>query len=83
MQNRRSTYSIWSLARHALSGHASRPFAWRAPDSRYDVVIVGGGGHRLVIAHFLARRHGLSSIVCSRKGGSATATLDATNIPVQ
>ncbi len=56
-------YSALALARHALTGTPwSR--AWRAaePRSSYDVVIVGGGGHGLATAYYLAARHGISNV---------------------
>ena len=45
-------YSIFSLARNALSYHRNWPQAWRSPDPKpaYDVIIVGGGGHGLATA---------------------------------
>ena len=56
-------YSAFSLARHALS-NAPWPRAWRAaePKSSYDVVIVGGGGHGLATAHYLAANHGIRNV---------------------
>jgi methylglutamate dehydrogenase subunit A len=56
-------YSAYSLARHALS-NAPWPRAWRAaePKSSYDVVIVGGGGHGLATAHYLAANHGIRNV---------------------
>ena len=56
-------YSAFSLARHALS-NAPWPRAWRAaePQSSYDVVIVGGGGHGLATAHYLAANHGIRNV---------------------
>src|SRR5580658_4158267 len=56
-------YSAFSLARHALS-NAPWPRAWRAaePKSSYDVVIVGGGGHGLATAHYLAVNHGIRNV---------------------
>ncbi|HEX4584809.1 MAG TPA: sarcosine oxidase subunit beta, partial [Burkholderiaceae bacterium] len=44
-----SRYSIFALARNALTGHRNWPQAWRSlqPKRQYDVLIVGGGGHGL------------------------------------
>jgi heterotetrameric sarcosine oxidase beta subunit len=56
-------YSALSLARHALS-NAAWPRAWRTPEpkSSYDVVIIGGGGHGLATAYYLAANHGIKNI---------------------
>jgi len=56
-------YSIFSLARNALTGHKDWPKAWRSPDPRaeYDVLIVGGGGPGLATAYYLAKEHGITN----------------------
>ncbi len=56
-------YSAAALARHALTGKPW-PRAWRAapPKTDYDVVIIGGGGHGLATAYYLAANHGIKRV---------------------
>src|ERR1700745_684013 len=63
-------YSIFSLIREAVAGHRGWPHAWRdaEPKSRYDVVIVGGGGHGLATAYYLAKNHGIRNVAVLEKG---------------
>ena len=63
-------YSIFSLARNALSYHVNWPRAWRSPEPKrdYDVVIVGGGGHGLATAYHLAKDHGITNVAVLEKG---------------
>ncbi len=63
-------YSIFSLARNALSYHRNWARAWRSPNPKaeYHVVIVGGGGHGLATAYYLAKEHGVRNIAVLEKG---------------
>lgn len=63
-------YSIFSLLRNALSYHHNWQQAWRSPSPKrdYDVVIVGGGGHGLATAYYLAKNHGISNVAVLEKG---------------
>lgn len=63
-------YSIFSLARNAMTGHKNWPKAWRSPEPQpgYDVIIIGGGGHGLATAYYLAKNHGITNIAVLEKG---------------
>src|SRR5688572_6101253 len=63
-------YSIFSLARNALSDHEHWPPLWRSPEPKpaYDVVIIGGGGHGLATAYYLAKNHGITDVAVLEKG---------------
>jgi sarcosine oxidase subunit beta len=62
-------YSALSLAWNALSGHRSWQPAWRdaEPKDEYDIVIVGGGGHGLATAYYLAKEHGFRRVAVLEK----------------
>jgi heterotetrameric sarcosine oxidase beta subunit len=63
-------YSVFSLLKQSLSGHKNWAPAWRhpAPKKDYDVIIVGGGGHGLATAYYLAKVHGITNVAVLEKG---------------
>jgi heterotetrameric sarcosine oxidase beta subunit len=63
-------YSLLSLLRETLRGHSGWKPAWRdaAPKDGYDIIIVGGGGHGLATAFYLASRYGLRNVAVVEKG---------------
>jgi sarcosine oxidase subunit beta len=65
-----SRYSVFSLLRNAASQNRNWPQAWRSPTPKpaYDAIIVGGGGHGLATAWYLAKEHGLQNIAVLEKG---------------
>src|SRR4030081_1399409 len=66
----RQSFSGLSLIWHSLSKHRSWQTQWRKPEPKasYEAIIVGGGGHGLGAAYYLAKEHGLTNIAVLEKG---------------
>ncbi|BCW90790.1 Sarcosine oxidase subunit beta [Alphaproteobacteria bacterium SO-S41] len=62
-------FSFLSIAREALRGNRGWTPHWRdaEPKAAYDAVIIGGGGHGLATAYYLAKNHGLTNIAVLEK----------------
>ena len=63
-------YSAFAIARESLRNHLGWDRAWAAPAprARYDVVIVGAGGHGLATAYYLGRNFGITNVAIIEKG---------------
>jgi sarcosine oxidase subunit beta len=63
-------YSVFALVREAFRQHAGWTRAWASPEprSRYQVVIVGAGGHGLATAYYLGKNHGITDVAVLDKG---------------
>ena len=77
-------YSLFSLIGQALQGHRGWTPAWRdpAPKPSYDVIVIGGGGHGLATAYYLAKNHGIRNVALLEKSyvGSGNAGRNTTII---
>jgi len=73
----KNKYSIFSLARNSVTNHENWSEAWRSPQpkTKYDVILIGGGGHGLATAYYLASEHGVTNVAVLEKnwiGGGNT-----------
>jgi len=77
-------YSALALARNALTGNRTWTPVWRdaGPRERYDVLVIGGGGHGLATAYYLAKNHGITNVAVLEKSwiGSGNAGRNTTII---
>jgi sarcosine oxidase, subunit beta len=70
LRDTKQKYSVWTLLQGAVTQHRQWAPAWRDahPKSAYDVIIVGGGGHGLATAYYLAKNHGLTNVAVLERG---------------
>jgi len=63
-------FSIWSLLRNSVSYHEGWQKQWRSPEPKreYDAIVVGGGGHGLATAYYLAKEHGMRNVAVVERG---------------
>jgi sarcosine oxidase, subunit beta len=66
----RTRYSAWNLLAAARRSHTDWAPAWREaePKPRYHVIIIGGGGHGLATAYYLAKNHGITNVAVLEAG---------------
>jgi heterotetrameric sarcosine oxidase beta subunit len=77
-------FSGFSVLKNALTGQSGWAPHWRkaAPKPAYDVIIIGGGGHGLATAYYLAKEFGIANVAVLEKGwiGSGNAGRNTTII---
>ena len=63
-------YSALAIMRQVLNGHRGWTPAWRDPEpqSNYDFIVIGGGGHGLATAYYLAKEHNAARVAVLEKG---------------
>ena len=77
-------YSLPNLLRQAFRGHRDWRPAWRdaTPKPSYDAIVIGGGGHGLATAYYLAKNHGIRKVALLERSwiGSGNAGRNTTII---
>jgi len=70
MHKKPKKYSVFSLIKNAFSYHENWQPAWRSPEPKkeYDTIIIGGGGHGLTTAYYLAKNYAITNIAVIEKG---------------
>lgn len=63
-------FSVFAVAREAMRGNKGWGPQWASPEPRseYDVIIIGGGGHGLGAAYYLAKEHGITNVAVLERG---------------
>ena len=63
-------YSVFAVAREAMRHHTGWDRAWRdaKPKAKYDVIIIGAGGHGLATAYYLGKNFGITNVAILEKG---------------
>ena len=63
-------YSAFAVAREALRDHIGWERAWSSPEpqKKYDVIIIGAGGHGLATAYYLGKNYGITNVAILEKG---------------
>ena len=66
----RTHYSAWNLFKSSLARQPDWAPVWRDadPKPRYDVIVIGGGGHGLATAYYLAKNHGITNVAVLEAG---------------
>ena len=70
-------YSGWKVITEGLFGNKGWGPAWRdaSPKPEYDAIIIGGGGHGLATAYYLAKNHGLTNVAVLEKGNLGSGNI--------
>jgi len=70
MHKKPKKYSVFSLIKNSFSYHENWQPVWRSPEPKkeYDAIIIGGGGHGLTTAYYLAKNYGITNIAVVEKG---------------